>query len=130
MKMKVVYWQIIDFKKIAKAKNPEKKTRKNGVLENFYALFEGREWFLGVFKSKIFPLKVEGTGFSDKVINHSNPKILTPKQMLQRLQIALAQVKAGSTSKYLLNKIRQIIYSLFRAKKLPKNYITTNSIKL
>ena len=43
MKMKVVYWQIIDFKKIAKAKNPEKKARKNGVLENFYALFEGRE---------------------------------------------------------------------------------------
>ena len=50
--------------------------------------------------------------------------------MLQRLQIALAQVKAGSTSKYLLNKIRQIIYSLFRAKKLPKKYIIMNSIKL
>ena len=39
-------------------------------------------------------------------------KILTPKQMLERLQIALAQVKAGNTSKTLLNEIRQIIYSL------------------
>ena len=35
----------------------------------------------------------------------------TPKQMLQRLPIALAQVKAGDTSENLLNEIRQIIYS-------------------
>ena len=40
-------------------------------------------------------------------------KILTPKQILQRLQIALAQVKAGSNSESLLNEIRQIVYSLF-----------------
>ena len=39
-------------------------------------------------------------------------KILTPKQMLQRLPIALAQVKAGNTSGNLLNEIRKIIYSL------------------
>ena len=39
-------------------------------------------------------------------------KILTPKQMLERLQIALAQVKVGNTFKTLLNEIRQIIYSL------------------
>ena len=39
-------------------------------------------------------------------------KILTPKQMLQRLPIALAQVKASNTSENLLNEIRQIIYSL------------------
>ena len=40
------------------------------------------------------------------------PKILTPKQMLQRLHKALAQVKAGNNSGNLLNEIRQIIYSL------------------
>ena len=39
-------------------------------------------------------------------------KILTPKQMLQRLPIALAQIKAGNNSKSLLNEIRQIVYSL------------------
>ena len=50
-------------------------------------------------------------------------KILTPKQMLQRLPIALAQVKAGSTSENLLNKIRQIIYSLYRDKEVTKKYI-------
>ena len=36
-------------------------------------------------------------------------KILTPKQMLQRFPIALAQVKAGNNSEGLLNKIRQIV---------------------
>ena len=40
-------------------------------------------------------------------------KILTPKQMLQRLPIALAQVKAGNNSENFLNKIRQIVYSLY-----------------
>ena len=45
-------------------------------------------------------------------------KIITPKQMLQRLLIALAQVKAGNNSENLLNEIRQIIYSLYQAKKI------------
>ena len=50
-------------------------------------------------------------------------KILTSKQMLQRLPIALAQVKAGHTNENLLNEIRQIIYSLYREKKILKKYI-------
>ena len=40
-------------------------------------------------------------------------KILTPKKMLQRLPIALAQVKAGNNSESLLNEIRKIVYSLY-----------------
>ena len=47
-------------------------------------------------------------------------EILTPKQMLQRLAIALAQVKADNTSENLLNEIRQIIYSLYRATEITK----------
>ena len=47
-------------------------------------------------------------------------KILTPKQMLQRLPVALAQDKAGNTYVNLLNEIRQIIYSLHREKKVTK----------
>ena len=43
-------------------------------------------------------------------------KILTSKQLLQRLPIALAQVKAGNNSENLLNKIRQIVYSLYQSK--------------
>ena len=47
-------------------------------------------------------------------------KILTPKQMLQRLSIALAQVKAGNNSESLLNEIRQIVYSLYQSKEITK----------
>ena len=47
-------------------------------------------------------------------------KILTPKQMLQRLPIALAQVKAGNNSQNLLNEIRQIIDSLYQSKEITK----------
>ena len=48
-------------------------------------------------------------------------KKLTPKQMLQRLPIAPAQVKAGNISESLLNQIRQIVYSLYQSKKITKN---------
>ena len=41
-------------------------------------------------------------------------KILSPKQMLQRMPIALAQVKSGNTYENLLNEIRRILYSLHR----------------
>ena len=47
-------------------------------------------------------------------------KILTPKQMLQRLLIALSQVKAGNNSESLLNEIRQIAYSLYQSKQVTK----------
>ena len=47
-------------------------------------------------------------------------KILTPKQMLQRLPIALAQVKAGNNSENLLNEIWQMIYSLYQSKEITK----------
>ena len=40
--------------------------------------------------------------------------------MLQILPTALAQVKAGNASKNLLNKVRQIIYFLYRAKQITK----------
>ena len=40
--------------------------------------------------------------------------------MLQRLPIALAQVKAGNNSKNVLNEIRQIIYSLYQSKEITK----------
>ena len=47
-------------------------------------------------------------------------KILTPKQILQRLPIALAQVNAGNNSESLLNEIRQIVYSFYQSKEITK----------
>ena len=45
--------------------------------------------------------------------------------MLQRLPIALPQVKEGNTFENLLKKIRQMIYSLYQAKEITENYMTT-----
>ena len=58
----------------------------------------------------IYDSKQEGTGL----------KILTPKQMLQKLPISLTQIKAGNYSQSLLNKIRQIVYSLYQSKEITK----------
>ena len=66
-------------------------------------------------------------------LEHCSPlEILNLKQMLQKLPIALAQVKAGSASESLPNKIRQTIYYLYRAKKITKKVYSKimNSIKL
>ena len=54
-------------------------------------------------------------------------KILTLKQMLQRLPIALAQVKAGNNSENLLNEIRQILYSLYQSKQITKKVYNNSS---
>ena len=59
-------------------------------------------------------------------------KILTTKQMLQRLPIALEQVRADNTSEKLFDEIRKIIYSLYREKEVTKKVYNNimNSIKL
>ena len=60
--------------------------------------------------------------FDHKYCSHL--KILTSKQILQKLRIALAQVKPGNTFENLLNEIHQIIYSLYQAKEITKKYVT------
>ena len=62
------------------------------VLKNLYKFFEAREILLDGFDSKIFLIKSKGSGLLNT--DQSKLKILTPKQMLQRLPIALAQVKS------------------------------------
>ena len=47
-------------------------------------------------------------------------KILTPDQMLSRLPITLAQLKAVNNSQKLINEIRQLLHSSYRSKKLTK----------
>ena len=71
-----------------------------------------------ILKAKKLAREQEGTGV----------KILTPNQMLKRLPIALAQIKAGNNSESLLNKIRQKVYSLYRSKEITKK-VYNNIIK-
>ena len=68
------------------------------------------------------------SGAKTKATKWTGLKILTPKQMLQRLPIALAQVKAGNNSESLLNEIRQIVYSLYQSKQITKK-VYNNIIK-
>ena len=91
-----------------------------------YNFFEGRENVLDAFESKIFSIKSKGTGILNP--NHSKLKILIPKQMLQRLPIALPQVKAGNNSESLLNEIRQIVYYLYQSKQITKK-VYNNIVK-
>ena len=90
---------INEFKSKTRPQNSESKKVKEDVLDSARALLKGREMVFKAFASGIF-LKAEeskqGIGL----------KILTPKQMLQRLPIALAQMKAGKNSESLLNEIR------------------------
>ena len=64
----------------------------------------------------------------NKATKQKELKILTPKQLLQRLSIALSQVKADNNSENFLNEIRQIVYSLYQSKKITKK-VYNNIIK-
>ena len=59
--------------------------------------------------------------FNDKIQSGQGLKILTPNQMLSRLPIDLAQLNAGNNSEKLKNEIRELLYSLYRSRKLTKN---------
>ena len=59
-------------------------------------------------------------GFNNLNQKGQGLKILTPDQILSRLPITLAQLKAGNNSEKLKNEIRQLLYSLYRSKKLTK----------
>ena len=111
----------MNFRKNTKPKSEEQKQENEIVLENLYNFFEGREKLLDTFESKIFSIKSKGVGILN--LNHSKLKMLTPKQMLQRLQIALAQVKEGNNLENLLKEIKQIVYSLYQSKQITKKYI-------
>ena len=58
--------------------------------------------------------------FNDEIQSGQGLKILTPNQMLSRLSITLAELKAGNNSEKPKNEIRQLLYSLCKSKKLTK----------
>ena len=108
-----------------KSGNPDHKSSKQlYTIKNVKNLHDSRQKIIdllnsyskirseAIYKSK--QNKTDGKGL----------KILTPKQLLQRLLIVLARVKAGNNSENLLNEIRQFIHCI-NQKKLLKKYITT-----
>ena len=115
---------IEDFIKKTKPRDPELKKLKEDVLTSVLSLTKGRELVHKPFQSGIFQ-KLEESQEGEGL------KILIPNQMLKRLPIALAQIKAGNNSEILLNEIRQIVHSLYRSKEITKKVYKNiiNSIK-
>ena len=99
------------------------------TLANINILFNARDnaikfyedYSSMILEAKKLAREQEGTGL----------KILTYNQMLKRLPIALAQIKAGNNSESLLNEIRQIVYYLYRSKRITKMLYNNiiNSVK-
>ena len=109
---------------IKKGKKKHRSKVQKNTLHNIEMLYKARNEAIKLcddYSSMMFEAKyraTKGTGL----------KVLTPKQMLQRLPIALAKVKTGNNSESLLNEIRQIVYSLYQSKQITKK-VYNNIIK-
>ena len=103
---------------IIKQGNPRKRSEEQQeTIDNIENLDKSRQKVVNMFNNyaknvskNIYEAKHEGKRL----------KILISNQMFKRLLIALAQIKAGNNSESLLNEIRQIVYYLYRSKKLLK----------
>ena len=107
-----------DLREITSGNPKDKSEKQSYTIKNVRTLYDARQKIIdllndtpkirseAIYKSK--QNKAEGTGF----------KISSPKQMLQRLPIALAQVKTGNNSESLLNEIMQFVYSLYQSKQI------------
>ena len=109
--------------------NPKKRSEKQeATIDNIENLYKSRQKVVNMFNNyaknvskSIHEAKHEGRGL----------KILISNQMLKRLPIAFAQIKAGNNSENLLNETRQIVYNLYQSKKFTKMLYNNiiNSIK-
>ena len=106
--------------KIGKKTIKQKETINN--IEKFY---KSREEVINFYRDYIEILSDANYDAKENKTKGKGLKILAPEQMLQRLPIALAQVKAGNNSESLLNEIKQIVYSLYNKNKLLKKYTIT-----
>ena len=97
----------------------KKTTEQKEVINNLEKFYLSREEVISFFRDYIEMLSDANYDAKQNETEGTGLKILTPKQMLQRLPIALAQVKAGN-SESLLNEIRQIVYSLYQSKQITK----------
>ena len=117
-----------EFSKI-KSGNPKHKSEMQlYTIRNVKNLYDSRQKIIDLFNnySKIKSESIYRSKHDET--KGRGLKILTPKQMLRRLPIALAQVKAVNNSESLLNEIRQIVYSLYQSKQIAKK-VYNNIIK-
>ena len=114
--------------KLNNIKNGKKTTKQKRVINNTTRFYLSREEVINFFREYIEMLSDANYDAKQNETKGKGLKILTPKQMLQRLPIALAQVKVGNNSESLLNEIRQIVYSLYQSKQITRK-VCNNIIK-
>ena len=111
------------FKKLNEVKIDKKNTGQKGVINNLKTFYNSREEIINVFRDYIEMLSDANYDAKQNKTEETRLKVVTPKQMLQRLSIALSKVKAGNNSESLLNKIGKIICSLYQSKQMTKKCI-------
>ena len=96
------------------------------VIKNIEKFRDSRQAVINSFKG--YSSMVINAAYDAKQQTGTGFTILTLKQMLQRLPIALAQISASNNSESLLNEIRHIVYSLYQSKEITKK-VYNNIIK-
>ena len=107
--------------KLSNIKIGKKNAEQKEVINNLGKFYNSRE-VINFFRDYIEMLSDAKYDAKQNETKGTGLKILTPKQMLQRLPIALAQVKAGNNSESLLNEIRQIVFLCINQNKSQKKY--------
>ena len=115
-------------KKLYEIKSKKKKNKLVNVIKSGLSDLKGRIKEMSEDEkkkkneqpAKIIKIVEEMLEFNEQNQSGKGLKILTTNQMLSRLPILLAQLKAGNNSEKRKNEIRQIFYSLYRSKKLTK----------
>ena len=97
-------------------KGSKKPEDQKSAISNIKTLYKSQEKVIRLFDN--YSRIVSEVIYKTK--HDKGLKILTPKQMLQRLPVALTQVKKGNTHVNLLNEIWQILYYLYQAKEITK----------
>ena len=88
----------------------KKTVKQKETISNLEKFYKSREEIINCFRDYIEILSDDNYDAKQNETEGKELKILTPKQILQRLSIALAQVKAGNNSESILKEIRQIVY--------------------
>ena len=110
-------------------KGGKKSKEQRNTIYNVEMLYKARKEAIKFFDNySLMISEAKNKSKKTKKTSGKGHKILTPKQMLQRLPIALAQVKTGNNSENVLNEIRQIVYSLYQSKEITKK-VYNNLIK-
>ena len=95
--------------------NPKNRSQEQqNTISEIETLYKSRQDLIEMFNNHA--RKIPRNIYESKKQKGTGLKILTLNQMLKRLPIALAQIKADNNSESFLNEIKQIVYSLYRSK--------------